>query len=169
MYVDELDTSHGELPRSYFNQRLGAELALFRRTSQPLSCIALVLSPEEPWTSIEWLTKPVMELLTTSCRPCDTVCDMGDGTFVILAPATRTSKAAHLVTRIRAQLHGVLTPLGVPWGFGISRPLVLSDAHPVDRAIEAAKANVGGGYTGHTYSISNDRRFREDHALRQSA
>ena len=105
-----IDGLTGLWNRTYFENRLNAELSLSRRSGQPLACIMLDLdhfkrlndSHGHPFG--DEVLRCVAQVLGETCRGEDVICRYGGEEFVILAPNTPAPAAADLAERCRSAI-----------------------------------------------------------------
>ena len=102
-----IDGLTGLWNRTYFENRLSAELSLSRRTSQPLACVMIDLDFFKQINDRyghpfgDEVLRSLAQLLNETCRSEDIVCRYGGEEFVLLAPNTAASAATELAERIR--------------------------------------------------------------------
>ncbi len=102
-----IDGLTGLWNRSYFDQQLAAQLALFRRSGHPVSCI---LADVDHFKTIndnfghptgDEALRAIAQILQASCRLEDILCRYGGEEFAILCPNTVAGKASILGERLR--------------------------------------------------------------------
>jgi len=126
-----IDGLTGLWNRSYFDQRLTAELSLARRSNKPLSCIMCDIDHFKQVNDRyghpggDQVLRDVAHLLVEGCRVEDVICRYGGEEFAIIGPNTPSNGAAGLAERLRAgiaqsEFHHQGTAIRVTCSFGIA-------------------------------------------------
>ncbi|HEV8607609.1 MAG TPA: diguanylate cyclase [Tepidisphaeraceae bacterium] len=126
-----IDGLTGLWNRSYFDQRLTAELSLARRSNKPLSCIMCDIDHFKQVNDNyghpggDQILRDVAHLLVEACRIEDVVCRYGGEEFAIIGPNTHSQGAAELAERLRAgifetEFHHQGASIRITCSFGIA-------------------------------------------------
>ena len=143
-----IDGLTGLWNRTYFDQTLAAQLALFRRAGYPCSVILTdvdnfkLINDQFGHPTGDEALRAIAQILQSSCRLEDTVCRYGGEEFVILCPNTPASKAIILAERLRDSIAQLTmsyrrTPIPLTCSFGIADPATSADRSVVEAADQA--------------------------------
>jgi diguanylate cyclase (GGDEF)-like protein len=103
----KVDGLTGLWNRSFFEERLDAELALARRTGRPVACIMLDvdhfkrINDRFGHTAGDMALRAVAQVMRANCRIEDVVCRWGGEEFVVLCPNTDCNSAVIAAERLR--------------------------------------------------------------------
>ncbi|HZL37241.1 MAG TPA: diguanylate cyclase [Tepidisphaeraceae bacterium] len=148
-----IDGLTGLWNRAYFDVRLVSELAITRRTGQPLSCVIADIDRLKQINDTyghpagDEVLRAVGQVLMEGSRQEDTVCRYGGEEFAILAPNSAATGAALLANRLRQAIERhslthngveirVTCSMGIADLRGTAPPCVVEMA---DRALYEAK------------------------------
>ena len=143
-----IDGLTGLWNRTYFDQTLAAQLALFRRAGYPCS---IILADVDNFKQIndsyghpvgDEALRAIAHILQSGCRLEDTVCRYGGEEFAILCPNTPAEKAVILGERLRDSISRLTmshrrTHIPLTCSFGIADPATSGDRTVVEAADQA--------------------------------
>jgi diguanylate cyclase (GGDEF)-like protein len=143
-----IDGLTGLWNRSYFDQQLAANLALYRRSGYTVS---VVLADVDHFKTIndnfghptgDEALRAIAQILQSSCRLEDIVCRYGGEEFVIICPNTPADKSLILGERLRESISRLTmsyrrTPIPLTCSFGIADPATCADRSIIEAADQA--------------------------------
>jgi diguanylate cyclase (GGDEF)-like protein len=143
-----IDGLTGLWNRGYFDQQLAAQLALYRRSGHPVSCILgdvdhfKIINDNFGHPTGDEALRAIAQILQASCRLEDILCRYGGEEFAILCPTTEAPKAAVLAERLRESISRLTmsykrTPIPLTCSFGVADPTCCNDCTLVEAADQA--------------------------------
>ena len=143
-----IDGLTGLWNRSYFDQQLAAQLALYRRSGYTVSCI---IGDVDQFKGIndtfghpvgDEALRAIAQILQSNCRLEDIVCRYGGEEFAVICPNTAAIKAGILAERLRESIAGLTmshrrTPIQLTCSFGVADPSSCPDRSMIDAADQA--------------------------------
>ncbi|HEX8523567.1 MAG TPA: diguanylate cyclase [Tepidisphaeraceae bacterium] len=143
-----IDGLTGLWNRSYFDQQLAAQLALFRRSGYTVSCIFAdvdhfkTINDNFGHPTGDEALRAIAHVLQSSCRLEDIVCRYGGEEFAIVCPNTPADKAIILAERLRESISRLTmsyrrTPIPLTASFGIADPTTAGSHTLIEAADQA--------------------------------
>ena len=143
-----IDGLTGLWNRTYFDQTLAAQLALYRRAGFPVACIIAdvdhfkIINDNFGHPTGDEMIRAIAQIMQSSCRLEDTVCRYGGEEFSIICPNTPAYKAAILGERLRDSISRLTmshrrTPIPLTCSFGIADPTSCGERPVVEAADKA--------------------------------
>lgn len=144
----QIDGLTGLWNRTYFDQRLAAEMSVAERSGRPFSC---VMADVDHFKAIndrfghpcgDAVLRTVGHVIVDACRVEDVACRYGGEEFALILPATAVDGAQRLAERLRALIAEIAIPHGqeivqVTCSFGLASTCETAGPELVRRADEA--------------------------------
>jgi diguanylate cyclase (GGDEF)-like protein len=140
-----IDGLTGLWNKVYLEDHLATQLSLFKRTGQPLSCIACDvdalagLNARYGWQFGDKMLRIVSQLILSICRAEDSVCYCGQGKFSILVSGMDRRAAARLADRLCTEIQQKCATVGgkdvgLSCSFGVADSAIAGEASLLERA-----------------------------------